>query len=215
MGPLRRAKRKRRPRLRSNAVEEARVLELFRASGAMLEGHFELSSGLHSDRYFQCALLLQDPPRAESLARALAQKIQARREPKIDVVIGPALGAVVWAHEVARALGAQAMFTERKDNVMALRRGFAVDRKQRVLVVEDVLTTGGSAREVIAVLEQQDIRPCGVAAIVNRSGGNPFESEGLPLTALAAVAVKTWKGAECPLCAAGGKAVKPGSRAAR
>jgi orotate phosphoribosyltransferase len=193
-------------------VDEARVLELFRSSGAMLEGHFELSSGLHSDRYFQCALLLQHPRRAEELARALAAKVRAQGHEKVDVVIGPALGAVTWAHEVARALDARALFTERKDGPMSLRRGFTVTPNERVFVVEDVLTTGGSAREVIEVLKSFDVRPLGVGAILNRSGGNPFESDSLPLTTLAAVAVKSWLRASCPLCAAGGTAVKPGSR---
>jgi orotate phosphoribosyltransferase len=193
-------------------LDQEHVLDLFRQTGAMLEGHFELSSGLHSERYFQCALLLADPRRAELLAQSLAKKIEARREKKIDVVIGPALGAVVWAHEVARALGALAMFTERKDGAMSLRRGFALEPGQRVLVVEDVLTTGGSAREVIEVMRTFDVPPAGVAAIVNRSGGNPFAKDGLPLTALAEVEVRTWKREDCALCRAGGKAVKPGSR---
>jgi len=193
-------------------LEQERVLDLFRQTGAMLEGHFELSSGLHSERYFQCALLLADPRRAELLAQSLARKLEARGEKKLDVVIGPALGAVVWAHEVARALGAIALFTERKDGAMSLRRGFTLSPGQRVLVVEDVLTTGGSAREVIDVMRGYDVRPAGVAAIVNRSGGNPFASDGLTLTALAEVAVRTWKREECALCKAGSKAVKPGSR---
>ncbi len=180
----------------------------------MLEGHFELSSGLHSDRYFQCALLLQYPKRAEELARALAAKIRAQGHAKVDVVIGPALGAVTWAHEVARALDARALFTERKDGPMSLRRGFTVSPADKVLVVEDVLTTGGSAREVIEVLKGFDVRPIGVGAILNRSGGNPFERDSLPLTTLAAVQVQTWVRAACPQCAAGGQAVKPGSRAA-
>ena len=193
-------------------LEQERVLDLFRQTGAMLEGHFELSSGLHSERYFQCALLLADPRRAELLAQSLARKLEARGEKKFDVVIGPALGAVVWAHEVARALGAIAMFTERKDGAMSLRRGFTLSPGQRVLVVEDVLTTGGSAREVIDVMRAYDVRPSGVAAIVNRSGGNPFAADGLALTSLAEVAVRTWKREDCALCKAGGKAVKPGSR---
>jgi orotate phosphoribosyltransferase len=195
-------------------LDQDSVLALFRETGAMLEGHFELSSGLHSERYFQCALLLADPRRAERLAQALAKKIEARREPKYDVVIGPALGAMIWAHEVARALGARAMFTERKDGPMSLRRGFTLKPGERVLVVEDVLTTGGSAREVIEVMSALDVPAAGVGAIVNRSGGNPFAKEGLPLTALAEVEVRTWKREDCLLCKAGGKAVKPGSRGA-
>jgi len=190
------------------------VLELFRSSGAMLEGHFQLSSGLHSERYFQCALLLEDPARAESLARELAARIRRKERQPFDVVIGPALGAVIWAHEVARALDARCQFTERKDARMELRRGFQLRPSDRVLVVEDVLTTGGSAREVIGVLERFDAKPAAVGAIVNRSGGNPFAKDGLDLFALAEVEVRTWKPEECPLCRAGGQAVKPGSRPA-
>ena len=180
----------------------------------MLEGHFELSSGLHSERYFQCALLLEDPKRAEMLAGALSESIRAKRSEPFDVVVGPALGAVIWAHEVARALGARCQFTERKDAKMELRRGFRLAPSDRVLVVEDVLTTGGSAREVIQVLRSFDARPAAVGAIVNRSGKNPFASDGLDLFALAEVEVRTWKPDECPLCKEGGKAVKPGSRPA-
>jgi len=188
------------------------VLELFRSSGAMLEGHFQLSSGLHSDRYFQCALILEDPARAEKLAQELAGRIRKKEREKFDVVIGPALGAVIWAHEVARALGARCQFTERKDGKMELRRGFKLSPGERVLVVEDVLTTGGSTREVIEVMKHHDAHPAAIGAIVNRSGGNPFAAEGLALHALAEVEVKTWKPEDCPLCRAGGSAVKPGSR---
>lgn len=194
-------------------MDSKRVLELFRSSTAMLEGHFELSSGMHSDRYFQCALLLEEPRRAEALAQALAEKLRARAL-AFDVVIGPALGAVTWAYEMARALGARGLFAERQNDVMCLRRGFVVQPKDRVLVVEDVITTGGSAREVIEVLRALGNQPLAVGGIVNRSGGNPFEKDGLPLFALADVEVKQWKPAECPLCKAGGRAVKPGSRAA-
>jgi orotate phosphoribosyltransferase len=178
----------------------------------MLEGHFQLSSGLHSDRYFQCALILEDPARAEKLAQELAGRIRKKDREKFDVVIGPALGAVIWAHEVARALGARCQFTERKDGKMELRRGFKLSPGERVLVVEDVLTTGGSTREVIEVMKHHDARPAAIGAIVNRSGGNPFAAEGLALHALAEVEVKTWKPEDCPLCRAGGSAVKPGSR---
>ncbi len=193
-------------------LDEKQVLDLFRSSGAMLEGHFELSSGLHSDRYFQCALILEDPRRAETLARALAEKIRARDRAHFDLVIGPALGAVIWAHEMARALGARCQFTERTDGKMGLRRGFKVEPGERVLVVEDVITTGGSAREVIEVLKGFDVPTAAVGGIVNRSGGNPFAKDGLELSTLCAVSVNSWKPDECPLCKAGGKAIKPGSR---
>lgn len=196
-------------------MDQNRVLDLFRSSNAMLEGHFELSSGNHSDRYFQCALILEEPRRAEALAQALAERMRASGQGPgaVDVVIGPALGAVVWAHELARALGARGMFTERQGDAMTLRRGFQLKPSDRVLVVEDVITTGGSAREVIEVLRALGVKPVAVAGLVNRSGGNPFEKDGLALHALAAVEVKQWKKEDCPLCRAGGKAVKPGSRA--
>ena len=198
-------------------MDSQSVLELFRASGAMLEGHFQLSSGLHSDRYFQCALLLEDPARAEQLAVELARRMREKAfaglKKPFDVVIGPALGAVIWAHEVARALGARCQFTERQDGKMDLRRGFKLKPGERVLVVEDVLTTGGSTREVIEVMKRYDVRPAAIGAIVNRSGGNPFAAERLELFALAEIEVNSWKPEECPLYKAGGpSAIKPGSR---
>ena len=159
------------------------VLDHFRQTGAMLEGHFELSSGLHSDRYFQCALVLSQPRRAGALALAFADRFNL----EVDVVVGPAMGAVVWAQEVGRALDRRAMFTERVGGVMTLRR-------------EVVRAHGGL--------------PVGVGSMINRSGGNPFDDEPLPLTCLAEVEVQVWEPAECPLCAAGGTAVKPGSRTA-
>jgi len=192
-------------------MNQEQVLDLFRRSNAMLEGHFQLTSGRHSDRYFQCALLLADPRRAEQLARALAMKIEI----SADVVVGPALGAVIWAHEVARALGLASLFTERVGNAFALRRGFALERGQRVLVVEDVLTTGGSCREVFDVIKRCGATPVGVASIVNRSGvADPFGSDALPFWCLAEVDARSWIAAECPLCAAKthGPAIKPGSR---
>lgn len=184
------------------------VLQLLRDSQALLEGHFQLSSGLHSDRYFQCALALSFPERAERLARALAERLT---EP-YDVVVGPALGAVVWAQEVGRALGARAMFTERKDGRMELRRGFVIDPAARVLVVEDVVTTGGSAKEAITALRELGVRPRAVGAIVDRSGSEPFADMDLELIALARVEVRTFAPEACPLCAAGGAPLKPGSR---
>jgi orotate phosphoribosyltransferase len=192
-------------------MDQAQVLESCRKSQALLEGHFLLSSGRHSDRYFQCALLLADPRRASELAREIAARIPERP----DVVVGPALGAVVWAHEVARAVGTPSYFTERADGRMELRRGFKLEPGARVLVVEDVTTTGGSVREVLEVVRRCGARPIGVAAIVNRSGvANPFEADNLPFWSLAEVEALSWTAAECPLCKSGerGPAVKPGSR---
>lgn len=193
-------------------MEYEEVLELLRRSEALLEGHFQLSSGLHSDRYFQCALVLSWPERAERLARALAERLDQRLDQRFDVVVGPALGAVVWAQEVARALGARAFFTERKDGRMELRRGFRVDPGARVLVVEDVVTTGGSAKETVLALRALGVEPLAVGAIVDRSGAEPFAELGLPFTSLARAHVRSFLPADCPLCAAGSQAHKPGSR---
>ena len=195
------------------SLDSARVLEMFRATSAMLEGHFVLSSGLHSDRYFQCALILERPDQAEVLARETARRAQAAGLPRFDIVIGPALGAVTWAYEVARAMGARAQFTERKDDTMQLRRGFQVQPGDSVMVVEDVFTTGGSAREVIEVLKSHGVTPKAVGCIVNRSGGNPFAADKLPMISLADVEVKTWAPDDCPLCKARVPLTKPGSRA--
>lgn len=190
-------------------MDPQEVFEHFRATGAMLEGHFQLSSGLHSDRYFQCALVLSHPERAEALARAFAEKIGSL---EVDCVVGPALGAVVWAQEIGRALGVRALFTERQNGEMCLRRGFELSRGERVLLVEDVLTTGGSAREVMAVLEERGAEIVAAGCLLNRSGGNPFEDRGLPLIELVSATVAVYPPDECPLCAQGSQAVKPGSR---
>jgi len=192
-------------------MNQEQVLEACRKCGAMLEGHFQLTSGRHSDRYFQCALLLCDPRRASEMARALAMRIEDRPE----LVVGPAMGAVVWSHEVARALELNSLFTERVDGRMALRRGFRLEAGQRVLVVEDVTTTGGSVREVLEVVRAAGAVPVGVGAIVNRSGRrNPFEEDGLPFWCLAEVEATSWTPDACPLCVSGevGPAIKPGSR---
>jgi len=200
-------------------MEATEVLALFRSSRALLEGHFQLSSGRHSNQYFQCALLLAEPRHAETLARAVAARLKSKPSlaPELvpELVIGPALGAVVWAQEVARVLGLRAFFSEREGGAMALRRGFELKPGEKVLVVEDVLTTGGSVREVIALVERLGGVVVGVASIVNRSGvANPFEAQRLPFTALAEVEAVSWLPAECPLCRSGahGPAVKPGSR---
>lgn len=184
------------------------ILTLFRESGALLDGHFELSSGLHSPNYFQCALLLQEPPRAEKLSRALAEKIDVQ----VECVIGPALGAVTFAYEMARALGVRGLFSERKEGVMQLRRGFSLKPGERVLVCEDVLTTGGSAKEVTRLVRELGAEPVAVGSLLNRSGGNPFADEGLPLFALAEVQVEAYERGDCPACARGDEVVKPGSK---
>ena len=194
-------------------LDTPRILEMFRATSAMLEGHFVLSSGLHSDRYFQCALILERPDQAEILARETARRLHAAGLAKIDIVIGPALGAVTWAYEVGRALGCRAQFTERKDDAMQLRRGFSIKPSDNVFVVEDVFTTGGSAREVIDLLKTMGVTPKATGCIINRSGGNPFADLKLPLVTLADVEVKTWAPDDCPMCKSKVPLTKPGSRA--
>ncbi|MFA6031056.1 MAG: orotate phosphoribosyltransferase [Elusimicrobiota bacterium] len=186
------------------------LLPLFRRSGALLEGHFRLSSGLHAERYFQCALVLSDPRAAARLGRALAAEVRLAGW-KPDLVVSPALGGVVIGHEAARALGTRAYFTERgPDGLLALRRGFRLERGERVLVVEDVVTTGKSTSEVAALVRAHGARPVGAAAIVLR--GERAPRLGMPLRALAHLPAAGWAPATCPLCARGLPLVKPGSR---
>jgi orotate phosphoribosyltransferase len=183
------------------------LLDLFRKSGALLEGHFRLSSGLHSTGYLQCALVLQHPESAERLGRAIADRV---RDLRPTVVLSPALGGVVIGHEVARALGVRALFAERQDGALMLRRGFVLSESDRVLVVEDVLTTGGSTRETMQVATAAGGHLVGAASIVDRSGG--AASFDVPFHALLAVDLPTYQPDACPLCAQGLPVVKPGSR---
>ena len=188
-------------------MTEDDILKIFREYSALLEGHFILSSGLHSDRYIQCALVLQHPRVAEQLCVELAPKLD---ELGARTVVAPALGGVIVAHEVARALGLRALFTERKDGQMALRRGFSLEKGEPVLVVEDVITTGKSTRETADCVEDAGGKVVGIGALVDRSGGNvEFD---VPKAALVTLDVKTWDPDDCPLCKAGKPAVKPGSR---
>lgn len=187
------------------------VLKIFEESGALLKGHFLLSSGLHSDRYLQCALVLQNPPVAATLCSELAAKAQADMSiGRIDLVIAPALGGVIVAHETARALGVRALFTERQEGAMTLRRGFEIKPGERCLVVEDVVTTGGSTREVMEVVASCGGVTAGAGSLIDRSGG--AVDLGVPRHALAVLEVPTYKPQECPLCKEGSKAIKPGSR---
>ena len=183
------------------------VLGLFRSSGALLEGHFRLTSGLHSPGYLQCALVLQHPENAERLGRAIGEWAA---ELKPTVVLSPALGGVVIGQEVGRALGVRAIFAERQDGALTLRRGFTLDHHDRVLVVEDVFTTGGSTRETIAVATAASAQVVGAASVVNRSGGTVrFD---VPFQSLLDYALPTYEATACPLCAEGSVATKPGSR---
>ncbi len=184
------------------------ILEVFRETGALLEGHFLLSSGLHSPKYLQCALVLQDPSRAERLCGQLARAFAGEM---IDCVVGPALGGIVVAHELAQALGTKAVFAEWEDGRMTLRRGFQIEPGQRVLLAEDVITTGGSLREVLAMVKAAGAEVAGVAALVDRTGARDPEL-GAPLTALVRLDVPIYTPEECPLCDKGLPLVKPGSR---
>lgn len=188
-------------------MTEKKVLNLFDKYKALLTGHFKLSSGLHSGKYLQCALVLQYPDIAEKFSRALAEKFS---KDKISVVIGPALGGITLAYEVARALGVRGIFTERQEGKMSLRRGFSIEAGERALVVEDVVTTGGSTKEVIEVAADSGGVVVGVGSIIDRSGeavdfGVRFES-------LAKVRIDTFEEKNCPLCKKNIPITKPGSR---
>ena len=189
-------------------MTEAEVLTIFRRSGALLEGHFRLSSGLHSPGYLQCALVLQHPREAEVLGAALGNLV---RTLGADTVLSPAMGGIVIGQEVGRALGVRAIFAERQDGALTLRRGFALDPGEKVLVVEDVVTTGGSTRETMDVARAAGAIVVGACAIVDRSGGK--QGLDVPFHALLPMDVKTYQPDACPLCQQGIAVVKPGSRA--
>jgi orotate phosphoribosyltransferase len=192
------------------AETESKLVKLMEESGALLTGHFKLSSGLHSSKYIQCARLLENPVRAEYAGEQLAGALtRALAGGKPELVISPALGGVVIGHEVARAMGVRFIFTERADGRMTLRRGFGVESGERVAVVEDVVTTGGSTREVIAAVEEAGGRVVAVGSIVNRGGDVDF---GVPFAALHKVEITNHEPEGCPMCKEGKPLVKPGSR---
>jgi len=188
------------------------VLGLFEQTGAYLKGHFRLTSGLHSPEYLQCALLLQHPKHAETLGKALGEGLSGLvGERKIDTVVSPAMGGLIIGHEVARALGTRHIFTERDaEGKMTLRRGFAIQPGETIVVIEDVITTGGSSAEVVELLKASGAEVLGAGSIIDRSGGRA--SLGVPRIALATLNVLSWEPAACPLCAQGQPVVKPGSR---
>ena len=190
-----------------NTMDAADVIERFKRSGALLEGHFRLTSGLHSSGYLQCALVLQHPREAEALGGALAERVRGLR---VQAVLSPALGGIVIGQEVGRVLGIRALFAERQEGKLRLRRGFSLEEGERVLVVEDVVTTGLSTRETIEVARAAGADVVGAAAIIDRSGGE--QRLDVPFFALATVSLPTYEPAECPQCLAGEPVIKPGSR---
>jgi len=188
-------------------MDREELLDLLHRSNALLEGHFRLSSGLHSAGFVQLALVLQYPAKAEQCGRSIAERIVGLRP---TVVLSPALGGIVVGHEVGRALGVRAIFAERQDGVLKLRRGFGIAESDRVLVIEDVVTTGGSTRETMQVAAAAGAGVVGAAAIINRSGGPlPFD---VPFHPLLEMSLPTYQPDVCPLCQVGVPVVKPGSR---
>ncbi len=183
------------------------MLRLFEQKGALLNGHFLLTSGLHSDRYLQCALVLQYPDLAQRIGAAIAEMFA---DTDVTCVIGPAIGGIVVAQEVARAIGVRAMFSERESGTMTLRRGFAVEKGERVLIVEDITTTGGSVQEVVDSVSRMGAKIVGVGVIIDRSSGKATFN--VPFRALARLQVSTFTRDECPLCKQGAEVYKPGSR---
>jgi orotate phosphoribosyltransferase len=187
------------------------ILKIFEQAGAVRTGHFELTSGLHSGTYIQCALVLDHPKQAEQLGRALAEMF---KDHGVSCVVAPALGGIIIGHEVARALGVRSLWVERdRSGHMSLRRGFELKPGERVLVVEDVWTTGGSTRETIGVVEEEGGLVVAAGALIDRTGGQ-LEMN-IPARALLEMEVPSYEPAECPLCRAGGVATRPGSRMTR
>lgn len=191
---------------------ETSVLDLFLKTGAYLQGHFRLTSGLHSGEYLQSALVLQHPQHAETLGRALADRLRGLAGAEdVALVISPALGGLIIGHEVARALGVRFLFTERDaDRRMSLRRGFTLSPGERVFVVEDVITTGGSTMEVIEIVRAAGAIPVAAGSIVDRSGG--AADLGIPRAALVTLRVEAHQPDQCPMCLSGTPVTKPGSR---
>ena len=192
-------------------MKQEEIFKIFRETNALLSGHFELRSGLHSDQYFQCALVVQYPWLAEKLCKAIVEKIRAERGHtlKVDGVISPALGGIPVGHEVGRAFGVKAIFAEKQDNKLVLRRAFEIKPGDRFIVAEDVITRGGRARETIDIVTSRGGRVEAITALVDRSGGQAeFKA---PLFSLLQWEPTAWEPANCPLCKRGSQATHPGS----
>lgn len=188
-------------------ITNERVLEILKEAGVLLEGHFLLTSGRHSNRYLQCAKIFQYTKYSEELCKALAEKYQ---DAGVDVVIGPAIGAIQMSYEVSRWLDVKNIFAERENGVMTLRRNFTIEKGQKVLVVEDVVTTGGSVREVIKIVQEAGGEVIGVGAVVDRTGGKI--DFGTRFESVISMEVESFEADKCPLCQQGLPLVKPGSR---
>jgi orotate phosphoribosyltransferase len=188
-------------------LTQAESIQLFTQCGALLHGHFRLTSGRHSDQYMQCAQALKDPVTTTALCQSLAESF---RDDKVELVVGPAMGGILVAYELARQLGVEGIFCERENGQMALRRNFTILPGQRVLVCEDVVTTGGSVQEVIAVIRAAGGEVVGVALLVDRSNGQV--NFGVKQAAALTMDITSWEADQCPLCREGSPAVKPGSR---
>ena len=195
-------------------MTEREVLEIFQKSGALLSGHFGLSSGLHSSEYLQCALVLQYPDLAEKLCNQLASRLELRGS-KIDAVISPATGGIIVGQEVAKVLGCRAIFCEREEGKMKLRRGFKIEKEERVVIVEDVITTGGSVKEIIEIVQGNGGKVEGIGVIVDRSKpslSDELATQNLPLKSVLRIDIETYSPEGCPICRKGVPLVKPGSR---
>lgn len=189
-------------------LSKEEAVKIFSDSGALMKGHFKLTSGRHSNYYMQCAQVLQYPHYTEELARDIADFFRSQG---VELVVGPAMGGIIVSYEVARQLGVPSIFAERQDGKMTLRRNFSIKPGQKVLVVEDVITTGGSVLEVLELVKEMQGEIVGVGVLVDRSGGKvDFE---VPLHSVLEMQVESWEAADCPLCKSGvDEAVKPGSR---
>lgn len=191
-------------------MEQNQVMDVLKQCNVLLEGHFRLTSGKHSNRYMQCARLFEYPVESKLLCDELARRIREKGLGDIDLVVGPAVGGIIMAYQMAASLGVRNIFAERENGEMTLRRGFEVQAGERILICEDVVTTGGSVKEVIEVLQKAGANVIGVASIVDRSKGTV--DFGVPFEPLVAVEFDVYEADECPLCAQGSQAYKPGSR---
>lgn len=189
-------------------LTQEEIIRIFKEKEVMLEGHFLLTSGRHSDKYMQCAKLFQYPDVSEMICRQLAEQFS---DMEINLVVGPAIGGIIMAYEVSRQLGVKNIFAERENGKMTLRRGFTVPENAKILVTEDVVTTGGSVKEVIALLQEMGAEVVGVGSVVDRSAGNV--DFGVPFRAVLSMEVKSYEAGDCPICKTGIPLVKPGSRA--